>query len=263
FPKRKRFGIHVHLCDNCSRPSDITDELITVTRAKKEYKVTEANLKNLPVIERTNPHYSNASPMRLYDLGQVMDEARDNRLEKRIEERTKLKAKRDAHAAVLDAKWAKKTETLKLALEAVGLTIPKDSYLAQAYIVGNGGAGMNAWTVTRVSKMLVLIHRLYEHTDYPAQANSALEAHKNDITLAKRWETDHKVPYENALKQIKDGIKFVKKIERGGIPVSESLGRSRFIILLRLLFGLVRLRSTDVNMPTSRDSMEPLNRREN
>ncbi|KAJ3047964.1 hypothetical protein HDU99_009310, partial [Rhizoclosmatium hyalinum] len=123
--------------------------------------------------------------MRLYDLGQVMDEARDNRLEKRIEERTKLKAKRNAHAAALNAKWTKKTETLKLAHEAVGLIIPKDSYLAQAYIVGNGGAGINSWPVTRVSKMLVLVHRLYEHTNYPDKANDALEARKNDIALAK------------------------------------------------------------------------------
>ena len=44
---------------------------ITATRAKKEFGLTDADLEILPVLEKRNPHYSCAAPMRLYRLSQV------------------------------------------------------------------------------------------------------------------------------------------------------------------------------------------------
>lgn len=44
---------------------------ITVTRAKSEYRLNENDLGSLRYVEKTNPHYKSAAPMRLYDDGEV------------------------------------------------------------------------------------------------------------------------------------------------------------------------------------------------
>lgn len=55
------------LCPNCRR----NYPLITATRAKDDYDLTEADLKTLRHLERPNPHYKCAAPMRLYLRSQV------------------------------------------------------------------------------------------------------------------------------------------------------------------------------------------------
>lgn len=51
----------------------LKSQLITATRAKKEYVLTESDLDKLPCTLANNPHYKCAAPMRLYKLVDIMD----------------------------------------------------------------------------------------------------------------------------------------------------------------------------------------------
>lgn len=58
------------VCQTC-RQKVSKYKCVTVTRAKTEYGLKNADLSDLPCLEQKNPHYACASPMRLYRLEQV------------------------------------------------------------------------------------------------------------------------------------------------------------------------------------------------
>jgi hypothetical protein len=53
------------VCYNCATTLS-RFSLITYTRAKKEYKLKDTDLYALQYMERRNPYYSCAAPMKLY-----------------------------------------------------------------------------------------------------------------------------------------------------------------------------------------------------
>lgn len=64
---RRVHGIlDVSLCADCRRGNPDKYGCITKTRAIGEYRLSEADLARLDVIETDNPHYKCAAPMRLY-----------------------------------------------------------------------------------------------------------------------------------------------------------------------------------------------------
>ena len=58
------------LCPNCRELPQYT--CVTKTRAMDEYECSEKQLDSLPFLERPNPHFRTAHPMKLYRLADVM-----------------------------------------------------------------------------------------------------------------------------------------------------------------------------------------------
>lgn len=116
------------LCEDCT-PSDRW-RLITVTEAKKEYKVNDKEIANLQFQSKRNPKYKSASPMRLYSLYQIKKISAEKFAQKGT---TLEEAKAKPKSPRADPK-IKRQANLTAALEEKGLTLRGDSTLCYEYI---------------------------------------------------------------------------------------------------------------------------------
>lgn len=154
--------LNIALCRECRKNIE-KYTMITKTTGLKDYCLKESELLTLKFIERKNPYYSSAAPMKLFLKSQVADLALKkwgslSKLKDELNRRENLGKKiREGKA---NAK-RKRKEDLKTALEEVGLELRTDSTLCDAYI-----RAKTFHTIPEIVSIMEKAHERHQKTPY-------------------------------------------------------------------------------------------------
>lgn len=193
------------ICKQCTE----IDALITKTRSKSEYKLTEKDIQSLPFVLRPNPRYKCASPMTLFLTSDVINLSHQKHggkegLANKIAKSENIKLKRQQ---TKDNKISNRKKVLQDALSKHGLTARSDSKLCASYI--QTGCG-NMEDI--VSQMLEL-HFLHTYTKY----KSILD----DGFRNRGWDdTAHVIKLESIEKAIEQWVTIASERDMDKLPKS-------------------------------------------
>nr|QYA18455.1 DNA repair protein RAD14 [Clandestinovirus] len=156
------------ICESCSD----TNPLITKTRAKTEYKLTDLDLRTLSYIRKENPRYPRGSPMMLYLTSDVVQLSHIKHggpegLEMKIAKTESIKMKKKQNK---DLKMKSRQMEIQTALDERGLNIPIDTLSCHDYI--NRGIG-------NVYDIVTEMHQTYfldKFTNYRAMFMEAIRS---------------------------------------------------------------------------------------
>lgn len=145
---------------------------ITATNAKKEYKLSDADLLLLPCETKRNPYSSNRTKMRLFAETQVRKAALNKfggeegleaaRLKSFNRSQAILRTKQLKEQAIQKIREKRKNE-LTCALRKQKMQLRSDSKLCQQYIDGS-----DEYSIDQLVEIMVRMHIVFEHTNYKA-----------------------------------------------------------------------------------------------
>lgn len=139
---------------------------MTVTRAKDEFMLNDADLLNLRYESKQNPYSRSAAPMRLYSLEDLYKKTMDKyeTWEHFKERRDKRKQTSTVRALTHEENQKERRAELKRALAVYGLELRTDSTQCDRYI--NTGRGVNGENLDGVVKVMRQMNFYYNETSY-------------------------------------------------------------------------------------------------
>ncbi|KAI8820504.1 uncharacterized protein EV422DRAFT_73394 [Fimicolochytrium jonesii] len=168
------FVSNLYLCRPCGK----SDTKITVTRARKEYKLNDQDLAGLPHVFVENPHYRNASAMTLYQLSDIVAKAHDKYggPEGLLEAQEKGKKRSEAILRTKAIKRDERRAALEAALEAVHLELREDSVMCEKYV-----NGVSRFSLEETVGIMIEAHVRHEHSPYETLLDSNMDEARREL----------------------------------------------------------------------------------
>lgn len=158
---------NIHVCKECST-TKTPYRMITRSTAMKEYCLKGKEVDELKYSTVPNPHFKNASPMRLYMLIDVIVKKGDRDIES-------IKAKKEQSLLKRREKKEQlrenRRQTLQDALENVGVEWRDDSELCEMYISSN----KTCLELNQVVEEMAFMKYLHNYTDYKCRLEKEVE----------------------------------------------------------------------------------------
>lgn len=201
--KRLSTVIRFTICKECKSKSKYS--LITKSTVKTKYFLSDDDLENIDYDEKKNPHYSSASPMKLYlekDVKRYFLKKHNIKikdLKLKLSELEQIKI--DKATKIKDSKNIKKQkreEELKKELEKSGVELRKDSGLCNGFINGT----IKDWTCDEIAQRMCEMKYLHEYCDFSRFYNMAWELKRDADFYDRIREPTFDLAEELALKEV-------------------------------------------------------------
>jgi DNA repair protein len=203
---RKAHFYDFFVCAPCSQADNTRYELITKSRARTEFCLTEKEVQtSFESIAVPNPHYRAGPPMTLFLLSDVKAFAvtKYGSSQGLVEEQNRRKENRERKQIAREDRMEERRVALRDALARVGLEIRPDSRLCQGFINNTLEAH---WTLDKVVEMIAEMRWLHEYTPYRDELNRAVTDYAGYLRQDMRWADAFPMAHEECEPDVRRSI---------------------------------------------------------